>query len=114
LRYVKAGSPGANVAFSKRKAGLEAGALVAVQGVGSLGHLGIQFARNMGFKTVAIGLGPETAALALDLGAQLYYGFDSLTHAKSILVSPAEVGIDHLLPPYTPAKVEALSQWMDY
>jgi D-arabinose 1-dehydrogenase-like Zn-dependent alcohol dehydrogenase len=60
-----------------RKAGLEAGALVAVQGVGGLGHLGIQFARNMGFKTVAIGLGPETAALALELGAHCY--IDSLT-----------------------------------
>jgi aldehyde dehydrogenase (NAD+) len=46
-----------------------------------------------------------------------YYGkcgFDSLTHAKSILVSPADVDIDHLLPPYTPAKVQALSEWMDY
>jgi aldehyde dehydrogenase (NAD+) len=42
------------------------------------------------------------------------HGFDSLTHAKSILVSPADVDIEHLLPPYTPAKVQALSQWMDY
>jgi aldehyde dehydrogenase (NAD+) len=42
------------------------------------------------------------------------YGFDSLTHAKSILVSPADVDIEHLLPPYTPTKVQALSQWMDY
>lgn len=59
-----------------RKAGLKAGALVAVQGVGGLGHLGIQFARTMGFKTVAIGLGPETGSLALELGAHLY--IDSL------------------------------------
>ena len=42
------------------------------------------------------------------------YGFDSMTHAKSILISPADVGIDHLLPPYTPAKVQALSQWFEY
>jgi aldehyde dehydrogenase (NAD+) len=42
------------------------------------------------------------------------YGFDSLTHAKSILFSPADVEIDHLLPPYTPAKVQTLGQWMDY
>jgi acyl-CoA reductase-like NAD-dependent aldehyde dehydrogenase len=42
------------------------------------------------------------------------YGFDSLTHAKSVLISPAEVDIDHLLPPYTPEKVEALYQWFDY
>jgi aldehyde dehydrogenase (NAD+) len=42
------------------------------------------------------------------------YGFDSLTHAKSILISPADVGIDHLLPPYTAQKVQALNQWFDY
>src|SRR6201993_1091132 len=46
-----------------------------------------------------------------------YYGkngFDSITHAKSILISPADFDIDHLLPPYTPAKVQALSQWFEY
>lgn len=42
------------------------------------------------------------------------YGFDSLTHAKSILISPADVGIDHLLPPYTAEKVQALNQWFEY
>src|SRR5438128_9954056 len=40
-----------------RNAGLRAGALVAIQGVGGLGHLGIQFARRMGFKTVALNRG---------------------------------------------------------
>jgi len=46
-----------------------------------------------------------------------YYGkdgFDSMTHAKSILVSPADVDIDHLIPPYTEAKVEGLKQWFAY
>jgi aldehyde dehydrogenase (NAD+) len=42
------------------------------------------------------------------------YGFDSLTHAKSILVSPPDVAIDHLFPPYTMEKVHALNQWFDY
>jgi aldehyde dehydrogenase (NAD+) len=42
------------------------------------------------------------------------YGFDSMTHAKSILISSADIDIDHLLPPYTPAKVQALSQWFEY
>jgi len=42
------------------------------------------------------------------------YGFDSLTHAKSILVSPPDVAIDHLFPPYTMEKVQALSQWTEY
>src|SRR5437667_8940516 len=42
------------------------------------------------------------------------YGFDSLTHAKSVLISNPEVAIDHLFPPYTKEKVEALNQWFDY
>lgn len=42
------------------------------------------------------------------------YGFESLTHAKSILVSPPNVSIDHLFPPYTMEKVQALSQWFGY
>jgi aldehyde dehydrogenase (NAD+) len=42
------------------------------------------------------------------------YGFDSLTHAKSILVSPPDVAIDHLFPPYTKEKVDALNLWFDY
>jgi aldehyde dehydrogenase (NAD+) len=42
------------------------------------------------------------------------YGFDSMTHAKSILISPADIDIDHLLPPYTPEKVQALDQWFEY
>ena len=42
------------------------------------------------------------------------YGFDSLTHAKSVLVSPPDVAIDHLFPPYTMEKVQALTQWFDY
>jgi aldehyde dehydrogenase (NAD+) len=42
------------------------------------------------------------------------YGFDSLTHAKSILISPPDVAIDHLFPPYTEEKVQALNQWFEY
>ena len=42
------------------------------------------------------------------------YGFDSLTHAKSILTSPPDVAIDHLFPPYTMDKVQALNQWGEY
>jgi alcohol dehydrogenase, propanol-preferring len=55
-----------------RKAGLCAGDLVAIQGVGGLGHLGIQFARRMGFKTVALNRGNEKEKLAKDLGAHVY------------------------------------------
>ena len=55
-----------------RNAGLRGGDLVGVQGVGGLGHLGIQFARHMGFRTVAIGRGREKEKLAKELGAHLY------------------------------------------
>src|SRR5258705_1239072 len=55
-----------------RNAGLRGGDLVAVQGIGGLGHLGIQFARRMGFRTVAIGPGAEKESLAKELGAHVY------------------------------------------
>jgi alcohol dehydrogenase, propanol-preferring len=55
-----------------RNAGLRAGDLVAVQGIGGLGHLGVQFARHMGFRTVAIGRGGDKEKLAKDLGAHIY------------------------------------------
>src|SRR5467141_1196644 len=55
-----------------RNAGLRGGDLVAVQGIGGLGHLGVQFARHMGFRTVALGRGREKEQLAKSLGAHLY------------------------------------------
>jgi D-arabinose 1-dehydrogenase-like Zn-dependent alcohol dehydrogenase len=55
-----------------RNAGLRGGDLVAVQGIGGLGHLGVQFARQMGFRTVAIGRGRDKEKLAKDLGAHVY------------------------------------------
>src|SRR3989441_5647531 len=45
---------------------------VAVQGIGGLGHLGIQFAQKFGYQVAAIGRGPENAALAKKLGASVY------------------------------------------
>src|SRR6266481_3978502 len=50
-------------------------------------------------------------------GISHYYGkagFDALTHAKSVLISPPDVAIEHLFPPYTEEKVKALSQWFEY
>jgi D-arabinose 1-dehydrogenase-like Zn-dependent alcohol dehydrogenase len=46
--------------------------LVAIQGIGGLGHLGIQFANKFGYRVAAIGRGPENAALAKKLGADIY------------------------------------------
>ena len=48
------------------------GDLVAVQGVGGLGHLGIQFANKFGYRVAAVGRGAENAALAKKLGAHVY------------------------------------------
>jgi aldehyde dehydrogenase (NAD+) len=42
------------------------------------------------------------------------YGFDSMTHAKSILVSPPDVAIEHLFPPYTAEKNAELKVWFEY
>jgi D-arabinose 1-dehydrogenase-like Zn-dependent alcohol dehydrogenase len=55
-----------------RHSGAMPGDLVAVQGIGGLGHLGIQFAQKFGYKVAAIGRGPENAALAKKLGANVY------------------------------------------
>jgi D-arabinose 1-dehydrogenase-like Zn-dependent alcohol dehydrogenase len=55
-----------------RNAGLRGGDLVAVQGIGGLGHLGVQFARHLGFRTVAIGKGHDKEKLTKDLGAHVY------------------------------------------
>lgn len=57
---------------SLRNIGARAGDLVGVLGIGGLGHLGIQFAAKFGFRVVAIGRGPENAALAKKLGAFAY------------------------------------------
>jgi len=57
---------------SLRHSGALAGDLVAVLGVGGLGHLAVQFARKMGFKTVAIARGADKAPLAQKLGAHIY------------------------------------------
>jgi len=55
-----------------RHSGAFPGDLVAVQGIGGLGHLGIQFASKFGYNVAAIGRGPETEPLAKKLGASLY------------------------------------------
>jgi D-arabinose 1-dehydrogenase-like Zn-dependent alcohol dehydrogenase len=55
-----------------RHSGALPGDLVAVQGIGGLGHLGIQFANKFGYRVAAIGRGSENAALAKKLGASVY------------------------------------------
>ena len=55
-----------------RNSGARPGDLVAVLGIGGLGHLGVQFAAKLGFKTVAIARGADKAPLARQLGAHHY------------------------------------------
>ncbi|HKY70365.1 MAG TPA: alcohol dehydrogenase [Nitrospira sp.] len=69
---------------SLRHGGARAGALVAVQGLGGLGHLGIQFASKMGFHTVAIGRGQDKESLALKLGATRYLDTNAVDPAKEL------------------------------
>src|SRR6266576_377926 len=63
---------GVTVFNALRNSGARAGDLVAVHGIGGLGHLGVQYARRMGFNTVAINRGRDKEDLARQLGAQHY------------------------------------------
>ena len=55
-----------------KKTGAEAGDLIAVLGIGGLGHMALQYARKMGFKVVAVGRGQDIAEDAMKLGAHVY------------------------------------------
>jgi D-arabinose 1-dehydrogenase-like Zn-dependent alcohol dehydrogenase len=63
---------GVTVFNALRNSGARAGDVVAVHGIGGLGHLGLQYARRMGFNTVAINRGKDKEELARQLGAQHY------------------------------------------
>src|SRR5205807_4344545 len=67
-----------------RHSGAFPGDLVAVQGIGGLGHLGIQFANKFGYKVAAIGRGSENAMLAKKLGANVYTDSQSTTAAEAL------------------------------
>jgi D-arabinose 1-dehydrogenase-like Zn-dependent alcohol dehydrogenase len=67
-----------------RHSGALPGDLVAVLGIGGLGHLGIQFASKFGYKVAAIGRGPENAALAKKLGASVYIDSKATNAAKEL------------------------------
>ena len=67
-----------------RHSGASPGSLVAVLGVGGLGHLGIQFGNKLGYRVVAIGRGPENSALAKKLGASLYIDSKAVNAAEEL------------------------------
>ena len=63
---------GVTVYNALRNSGARGGDVVAVHGIGGLGHLGVQYARQMGFQTVALGRGKDKGPLAKKLGAHRY------------------------------------------
>jgi D-arabinose 1-dehydrogenase-like Zn-dependent alcohol dehydrogenase len=63
---------GVTVFNALRNSGARPGDVVAVQGIGGLGHLGVQYANKFGYKVAAIGRGRDNAALAEKLGANVY------------------------------------------
>jgi D-arabinose 1-dehydrogenase-like Zn-dependent alcohol dehydrogenase len=67
-----------------RNSGALAGDLVAVQGLGGLGHLGIQFANRLGFRTVAVSRGSDKRELATKLGAHEYLDTDKVDAAEEL------------------------------
>ena len=85
-----------------------AGDTVAIQGIGGLGHLGVQYARKMGFRTVAIGGGPDKQHLATKLGAHIYIDAKSEDAAAALqklggadvilATAPSGTAIGSLLP----------------
>ncbi|PVX83643.1 alcohol dehydrogenase catalytic domain-containing protein [Paraburkholderia unamae] len=95
-----------------RNAGARAGDIVAVHGLGGLGHLAVQFANSMGFYTVAIARGADKAPLARDLGAHRYIDakaesvaevLHNLGGAKVILATaPTGLGMSEMVPGLSP------------
>ncbi len=67
-----------------RHSGALPGDLVAVQGIGGLGHLGIQFANKFGYNVAAIGRGSENASLAKKLGARVYIDSQAAKPAEAL------------------------------
>jgi D-arabinose 1-dehydrogenase-like Zn-dependent alcohol dehydrogenase len=69
---------------SMRHSGALPGDLVAVQGIGGLGHLGVQFANKFGYYVAAISRGSENAAFAMKLGASVYIDSQSTNAAQEL------------------------------
>lgn len=67
-----------------RNSGARPGDLVAIQAIGGLGHLAVQFASKFGYRTVAIGRGEDARELALRLGAQAYIDSQATNAAEEL------------------------------
>jgi D-arabinose 1-dehydrogenase-like Zn-dependent alcohol dehydrogenase len=91
-----------------RHSGASPGDLVAVQGVGGLGHLGIQFANKFGYRVAAIGRGSENAALAKKLGAAVYIDSRATNAAEAL----QKLGGAHVILATAPSS-KAMSELID-
>ncbi len=67
-----------------RHSGALPGDLVAIQGIGGLGHLGVQFANKFGYKVAAIGRGAQNGSLAKKLGAHVYIDSQATNAAEEL------------------------------
>ena len=75
---------GSNTYNALRRAGAQPGDLVVVQGIGGLGHLGIQFANKFGYKVAAVGRGSHIESLARKLGADVYIDSNAKNAAEEL------------------------------
>lgn len=75
---------GLTVYNALRVSGAQPGDLVAVQGIGGLGHLGIQYAKAMGFRVAAVARGTEKRGLATELGADHYINSSAVDPAEAL------------------------------
>jgi D-arabinose 1-dehydrogenase-like Zn-dependent alcohol dehydrogenase len=99
---------GVSVFNALRNSGANAGDTVAILGLGGLGHLGVQFAKKMGFYTVAIARGKDKEPLASKLGADLYVDSQADGAVASLKASG---GAKVILA--TAASSKAMSPWID-
>lgn len=91
-----------------RRSGAFPGDLVAVQGIGGLGHLGIQFASKFGYRVAAIGRGSDAASLATQLGASVYIDSGSTKPAEAL----QQLGGAHVILATAPSS-KAMSELID-
>lgn len=91
-----------------RHAGAATGDTVAILGIGGLGHLGVQFANKMGYRTVAIARGEDKERFVKELGAHSYINSESDTAVANL---KKEGGAKVILATATSSK--AMSPWID-
>src|ERR1700752_210961 len=99
---------GVTVFNALRNSGARAGEVVAVHGIGGLGHLGVQYARRMGLNTVAINRGSDKEDLALQLGAHSYIA----ATAKDVVAELQKLGGASVILPTAP-NAQAISGLVD-